>query len=150
MFITSYFSNKHYIHPVVCKRIFMVRCEQEAWNISRRSSFSRGHSKFAGLYFAVVALGAINATPNETSLLDHYCTYSPNPRTGGSSGYSTLDFADFYFGITKQVLGDIFESSSIESTQALLLMVFSPSPPLCYPILMMSSVCILSRCSSAS
>lgn len=120
MFISSYFSNKHYIHPVLCKKTFMRRCEQETWNMHRRTWPSLGQSKFAGLYFAVVALGAINATPNETSLLEHYCTYSGRGATGG---YSTLDFADFYFGVTKQALGDIFESSSIESTQALLLMV---------------------------
>ncbi|RJE18053.1 hypothetical protein PHISCL_09613 [Aspergillus sclerotialis] len=111
IFIGSYFSNKHYIHPMLCKRTFMKRCELEAWKIPRRPGFSKGQSKFGGLYFAVVALGAINASSQETSLLDHYC-----------GGYTSLDFADFYFGVAKQALGDIFESSSIESAQALLLM----------------------------
>lgn len=97
---------------MLCKRTFMKRCEIEAWKIPRRSGFSRGQSKFGGLYFAVVALGAINASSQETPLLDHYC-----------GGYTSLEFADFYFGIAKQALGDIFESSSIESAQALLLMV---------------------------
>lgn len=124
MFISSYFSNKHYIHPMLCKKGFMVRCEHEAWDFSWRPLFCRGHSKFAGLYFAVVAVGAINASPNETSLLDHYCTYTPDPRKpSGTGGYSPLDFADYYFGLAKQALGDVFESSSIESAQALLLMV---------------------------
>ena len=90
----------------------MTRCEHEAWKIPRRPGFSKGQSKFGGLYFAVVALGAINASSQETSLLDHYC-----------GGCTSLDFADFYFGVAKQAIGDIFESSSIETAQALLLMV---------------------------
>lgn len=124
IFISSYFSNKHYIHPILCKRTFTARCEHEAWTMPRRPGFSRGQSKFGGLYFAVIAVGAINASPHETSLLDHYCTYSPETRRPGAiCGYSALDFADYYFGVTKQALGDIFESSSIETAQALLLMV---------------------------
>ncbi|KAL4897647.1 fungal-specific transcription factor domain-containing protein [Aspergillus ambiguus] len=123
MFISSYFSNKHYIHPMLCKPSFMQRCEKEAFVFSRRPAFYRGSSKFSGLYFAVVALGAINASPNETSLLDHYCTLSSEPtKRGLAAKPSALDFADFYFGIAKQALGDLFESSSLESAQALLLL----------------------------
>lgn len=125
IFISSYFSNKHYIHPMLCKYTFMRRCEHEAFNLPQRPAFFRGSLNFAGLYFAVVALGAINASPNETSLLDHYCTYSPDPRKAGTAGgCSSLDFANFYFGIAKQALGDVFESCSLESAQALMLLVF--------------------------
>ncbi|OGM43617.1 hypothetical protein ABOM_008561 [Aspergillus bombycis] len=123
IFIGSYFSNKHYIHPMLCKNAFMRRCEQGAFIASKRRTFSRQPSKFKGLYFAVVALGAINASPNETSLLDHYSTCSADGRKYSFAGKpSALDFADFYFGITKQALGDIFESCSLESAQALLLL----------------------------
>ncbi|KAL5360042.1 fungal-specific transcription factor domain-containing protein [Aspergillus floccosus] len=123
MFISSYFSNKHYIHPMLSKSSFMQRCEQEAFVFSKRPAFYRGSSKLSGLYFAVVALGAINASPNETALLDHYCSLSSDPRKRGLAGKpSALDFADFYFGIAKQALGDLFESSSLESAQALLLL----------------------------
>ncbi|KAE8321065.1 fungal-specific transcription factor domain-containing protein [Aspergillus sergii] len=123
IFIGSYFSNKHYIHPMLCKHAFMQRCEQEAFVPSKRRAFYRRSSKFKGLYFAVVALGAINASPNETSLLDHYANCSADGRKSNFVGrLSALDFAEFYFGITKQALGDIFESCSLESAQALLLL----------------------------
>ncbi|RAH83716.1 hypothetical protein BO86DRAFT_358136 [Aspergillus japonicus CBS 114.51] len=123
MFIGSYFCNKHYIHPMLCKGAFMQRCEQEAFVISRRTSLYRGSSKFAGLYFAAVALGAINASPHETALLDHYCNYNPIPRRAGTTSRpSVLDFADFYFGRAKRALGDPFESCSLEGVQALLLL----------------------------
>ncbi|PYH40284.1 uncharacterized protein BP01DRAFT_224671 [Aspergillus saccharolyticus JOP 1030-1] len=123
MFIASYFCNKHYIHPMLCKGAFMQRCEKESFLASRRASLHRGSSKFAGLYFAVVALGAINASPHETALLDHYCDYNPEPRRVGSmSRPSALDFADFYFGRAKRALGDLFESCSLEGVQALLLL----------------------------
>ncbi|PWY92713.1 hypothetical protein BO70DRAFT_328052 [Aspergillus heteromorphus CBS 117.55] len=123
MFISSYFSNKHYIHPMLCKNSFMQRCEHEAFGFSRRPGFYRGVSKFSGLYFAVVALGAINASPHETALLDHYCNYLPRPvKSGARDRPSSLDFADYYFGKAKQALGDLFESCSLESAQALLLL----------------------------
>ncbi|KAB8245778.1 fungal-specific transcription factor domain-containing protein [Aspergillus flavus] len=123
IFIGSYFSNKHYIHPLLSKNAFMQRCEQEAFVTSKRRAFYRRSSKFKGLYFAVVALGAINASPDETSLLDHYANCSADGRKSNFGGkLSALDFADFYFGITKQALGDIFESCSLESAQALLLL----------------------------
>ena len=114
---------------MLCKTTFMRRCEHEAFNLSRRPAFARGSSQFAGLYFAVVALGAINASPNETSLLEHYCTYSPDPgKVGTAGGYSSLEFANFYFRVAKQALGDVFESCSLESAQSLiLLVVFHPS-----------------------
>lgn len=103
----------------------MRRCEQEAWSISKRAALFRGAVKFAGLYFAVVALGAINASPNETSLLDHLCHQSNDPdkalRPGTS--FSALDFAKFYFDVAKQALGDLFESSCLETAQALFPMV---------------------------
>jgi hypothetical protein len=35
----------------------MRRCEREAWPISERTTLFGGTIKFAGLYFAVVALG---------------------------------------------------------------------------------------------
>lgn len=109
---------------MLCKSSFLRRCEREAFNLSRRPAFARGSSKFAGLYFAVVALGSINASPDETSLLDHYCTYSADPRKPGvAGGCSALDFANFYFGAAKRALGDVFESCSLESAQALMLLV---------------------------
>ncbi|KAE8382775.1 fungal-specific transcription factor domain-containing protein [Aspergillus bertholletiae] len=123
IFIGSYFSNKHYIHPLLCKDAFMRKSEREAFVVSKRRAFYRHSSKFKGLYFAVVALGAINASPSETSLLDHYSNYMVDGRKHSFAGkLSALDFADFYFGITKQALGDIFESCSLESAQALLLL----------------------------
>ncbi|KAF9892859.1 hypothetical protein FE257_000448 [Aspergillus nanangensis] len=116
IFIGSYFSNKHYIHPMLCKSSFMQRCEQEAFVPSKRKNFYRGSSKFSGVYFAVVATGAINASPNETALLDHYCSLSSDlEKKGFTTKPSALDFADFYFAVAKQALGDLFESSSLET-----------------------------------
>ncbi|KAJ5917844.1 transcriptional regulator family: Fungal Specific TF [Penicillium verhagenii] len=137
IFIGSYFTNKHYIHPILSKGAFMRRCEREAWSISRRAGLFRSTTKFAGLYFAVVALGAINASPNETALLDHFYQQSADPeRAVPVTYYSALDFAKFYFGIAKIALGDLFESSCLETAQALfLLSVFrqnSLQPHSCY------------------
>ena len=127
IFIGSYFTNKHYIHPMLCKSTFMRRCERDAWPLSKRPSLFRGTTKFAGLYFAVIALGAINASPNETALLDHFYQQSTDPEKPPSDvRFSALDFARFYFGVSKQALGDLFESSCLETAQALLLLVCAP------------------------
>ncbi|KAJ5692637.1 transcriptional regulator family: Fungal Specific TF [Penicillium macrosclerotiorum] len=138
IFIGSFFTNKHYVHPVLTKSIFMRRCEREAWPLSRRNSLFRDPPKFARLYFAVVALGAINASPNETSLLDHFCQQLVDPQKAPPSctTFSALDFAKFYFSLSKQALGDLFESSCLETAQTLLLLsVFrqnSLQPHSCY------------------
>ncbi|KAF3390529.1 hypothetical protein F1880_009314 [Penicillium rolfsii] len=138
VFIGSYFTNKHYIHPILSKASFMRRCEREAWPISKRPALFQGTMKFSGLYFAVVALGAINASPNETALLDHFYHQSEDPDKALPPGtrFSALDFAKFYFDIAKQTLGDLFESSCLETAQALFLMsVFrqnSLQPHSCY------------------
>ncbi|KAJ5720363.1 transcriptional regulator family: Fungal Specific TF [Penicillium malachiteum] len=137
IFIASYFTNKHYIHPVLSKDAFMRRCERDAWPVPRRSALFQGTTKFSGLYFAVIALGAINASPNETALLDHFYQHSTDPEKAPSSiRFSALDFAKFYFGVSRQALGDLFESSSLETAQALLLLsVFrqnSLQPHSCY------------------
>lgn len=124
IFIGSYFTNKHYIHPVLSKNKFMHRCEREAWPVSKRANLFRRSSRFSGLYFAVVALGAINASPNETSLLDHYCQQFANPEKSlERKDFSALGFAKFYFSLAKHSLGDLFESSCLETAQTLLLMV---------------------------
>lgn len=124
IFIGSYFTNKHYIHPMLFKGAFMRRCERDAWPLSKRPSLFRGTTKFAGLYFAAIALGAINASPNETALLDHFYQQSADPEKAPSDvRFSALDFAKFYFGVSKQALGDLFESSCLETAQALLLLV---------------------------
>jgi hypothetical protein len=126
IFIGSYFANKHYIHPLLCKNEFMQRCENEAWPLSKRPSLFRGSTKFAGLYFAVVALGAINASPNETSLLDRFCQQYADARHSDSqpgSKFTALDFAKFFFSLARQTLGDLFESSCLETAQALVLLV---------------------------
>lgn len=126
-FIGSYFANKHYIHPLLSKSSFMRRCGNEAWPIPNRQGLFRGVTKFAGLYFAVVALGAINASPNETSLLEHFCQQfvDPNQTQRALRGhrFTALDFAKFFFGLAKRTLGDLFESSCLESAQTLLLLV---------------------------
>ncbi|KAJ5510662.1 transcriptional regulator family: Fungal Specific TF [Penicillium expansum] len=107
-FIGSYFANKHYIHPLLSKSSFMRRCGNEAWPIPNRQGLFRGVTKFSGLYFAVVALGAINASPNETSLLEHFCQQFVDPnqtkRALRAHRFTALDFAKFFFGLAKRTL----------------------------------------------
>lgn len=126
IFISSYFSNKHYIHPMLNKHDFMQRCEHEAFVLSHRPRFAQGMSRFAGLYFTVVAVGAMSASPNETSLLEHYSTTADSASGETNTAQaSALDFANHYYKIAKQALGDLFEGGCLESAQALSLLVRS-------------------------
>ncbi|KAJ6114525.1 transcriptional regulator family: Fungal Specific TF [Penicillium sp. IBT 16267x] len=119
IFIGSYFTNKHYIHPILSKGGFMRRCEREAWPISRRAGLFRNTTKFAGLYLPWL----------------HWQSADPE-RSAPATHFSALDFAKYYFGIAKMALGDLFESSCLERAQALLLLsVFrqnSLQPHSCY------------------
>lgn len=104
----------------------MQRCENDAWPTSKRAGLFRGTTKLSGLYFAVIALGAINASSNETSLLEHFCQQSVDRNQTNpwrSILYTALDFAKFFFGLAKGTLGNLFESSCLESAQTLLLLV---------------------------
>lgn len=106
------------------KEAFMRRCENEARPAFRREALFRGPSKFGGLYFAVIALGAVNASPNEISLLDPFCQQSAQTLKSSTSGKITaMDFADFYFDASRKAMGDLFASSCLETAQALLLLV---------------------------
>ena len=114
----------HYIHPMLNKNNFLQRCERKAFNLSRRSHFTQGMSRFSSLYFTVVAVGAINASPNETSLLEHYSTTADSDSGETSTAPpSALDFADHYFKMAKHALGDLFEGGCLETVQALSLLV---------------------------
>ncbi|RFU31965.1 hypothetical protein B7463_g4343, partial [Scytalidium lignicola] len=91
IFIDVYSSNKHCIHPFLDEAVFRARCAKEIQdrNIHERSKQVRkSQSTFQGLYYAVVALGAINAGTDAISRLTSYYKNSRH-----HSAYILMKFA---------------------------------------------------------
>lgn len=131
--IRLYFANLHCVHPVLDHMGFLARCEREVWlNKAPHiptlvSNQDLQKTRFLALFNVVLANGAITA--GETSLLTWDRTINFLERQSGGhafrnrSPYTPIRVARLYFEKAKEFLGDIFETSSIETTQALFLMV---------------------------
>ncbi|KAH8806197.1 fungal-specific transcription factor domain-containing protein [Xylogone sp. PMI_703] len=126
IFVDVYFTNKHYIHPFLNEDAFRSRCAKEIWKKSMHEQSrqaQRSRSTLLPLYYAVVALGAINAGTDATSsLMSYYRNICQNHDCIAVPAKSTLEWSNLYFNLAKQSLGDIFETSTLETCQALFLM----------------------------
>lgn len=129
--ISLFFSNLHYIHPILQKNSFLAQCEKLVWSKSHRerekNSCPPHRRRFLALYNAVCALGAITA--DEEAIIGTVAIGTPRglnmTTTNGNpkKTYPPLKLARVFFEQAKVNLGDVFEICSLESTQALFLMV---------------------------
>ncbi|KAF2180295.1 hypothetical protein K469DRAFT_640128 [Zopfia rhizophila CBS 207.26] len=131
----AYFNNVHYIHPMLQEKEFEERCLKTVWSTKPSERLRDHHSQFMALYYAVVALGAINSGPDEAWILKR--NSKPLPVVGASRRQGTaLDWASHYFDLAKHAMGDMMEVSTLESCQALFMMtVFCQNalkPHACY------------------
>lgn len=134
--VRLYFDNLHCIHPILDHASFLTRCDKEMWlrNKGQRGSTPTSNQgqqrrqKFLALFNIVLAIGA--TTAGDTSLLTWDHTTKFLERTGSDHVFSSpppsyppIRVARLYFERARTLLGDVFESSSLETTQALFLMV---------------------------
>jgi hypothetical protein len=102
-FLEGFFDNIYYIHPVIDKEHFLIRCE-DLW---------AGHPEkqsrpFLALYFGVLSVGALGRIWDEETI----------------SGLGRLEWSRKLFRIAQKcLLGSGIMSSSIEAVQALIMMV---------------------------
>ncbi|KAJ3533533.1 hypothetical protein NM208_g7941 [Fusarium decemcellulare] len=127
--VRLYFENLHCVHPILDHPSFLRRCENDVWKLraARDTPRSQNQTKrlFPALFNIVLALGAITA--GGTSMLTSHLTVDFLERvksqvTASSPSYVPIRVAQFYFDRAKLLLGDVFESTSIESAQTLFLM----------------------------
>ncbi|KAF4986401.1 hypothetical protein FDECE_15974 [Fusarium decemcellulare] len=127
--VRLYFENLHCVHPILDHTSFLRRCENDVWQLraARDTPRSQNQTKrlFPALFNIVLALGAITA--GGTSMLTSHLTVDFLERaksqvTANSPSYVPIRVAQFYFDRAKLLLGDVFESTSIESAQTLFLM----------------------------
>lgn len=131
-----YFENLHLVYPVLDEREFISRVKSEVWSVASEphppNSYKR--NAFLALYNAVLALGAITAGETFRLNRDH-AGNGPSNQTSEETthhqdiGLPSLKVAKAFFERTKLYLGDVFEVNSMESTQALLLLVSGFLPP---------------------
>ncbi|KAF2399286.1 hypothetical protein EJ06DRAFT_557746 [Trichodelitschia bisporula] len=112
-----FFLNLHLIHPVLDQAAFLARAEKEVWiEEGEAREASPAGRVFLGLFYAVLALGAITAGEDAMFVRAHA---APD---GGEGVYPPLRIAKYFFEKAKMFVGDVFEASSLESTQTLFLM----------------------------
>ena len=146
--IVRYFQNLHVIYYFLDRQSFMKRCEQEIW-VDAASALptdagSRG-SKFPALYNAVVAVGALTSgddifDQNSTERQLFWNTLAGRSNTDElrvvKSSNLPRELAKVYFAKAKALLGDCFETCSLESQQTLLLLSifcqYALKPHCCY------------------
>lgn len=136
IYIRVFFTTLHLMHPILNEDVFIERCKREIWDTD--GAERRGTSRsFQAVYYVVLALGAI------VFYNDAFGSFGPvTAMPGGTRNPELLDtrshleIAKNFFEAAKANLGDIFEVSSLESTQALfLLSVFCQNalkPHSCY------------------
>ncbi len=131
--IQLYFANLHLIYYFLDKVSFIARCEDEMWSSMQQTIKSnRRNSRFPALYNAVVAVGAITAgddtvVAQSRDKVHDYMKGHSNKLSHVSEQkkptYAPLELAQVYFSKAKSLLSDLFEASTIDGMQTLLLMV---------------------------
>ena len=134
--ITLFFNNLHLVHPIFERHKFLERCKNEVWAGSDEEYDARPCG-FRAVYYAVLALGAIVGSEDDFAFELRETSLEAAPdNVRFVSGQSPLSLAKHFFELSKANLGDIFDVSSSDTTQALfLLSVFCQNalkPHSCY------------------
>ncbi|KAL3440564.1 hypothetical protein BJX65DRAFT_26930 [Aspergillus insuetus] len=127
----TYFRTVHVIYPLLSKAAFLDRAREIVWDCKARPArdrLVRSLKHFTSLYFTVLALGALLSDDFEPFVLE--CRISPHlfckPNSGNQPKMAPKilpwALADTLFQAGQENLSDMFDSSSLENTQALFLM----------------------------
>ena len=125
-YVRIFMSNLHHIHPMLDPVAFAARCEQVIWGVHTPLERSKDLRHFFALYNIVVAVGALTADSSITQNFEKdikLCMTQPTQPQNASVPLSNQALSKQYFRKSRALLGDMFEVCSLESAQALLLMV---------------------------
>ena len=130
-----YFENLHCVHPILDRTSFLRRSEIEVWQNQGQDKSTptpnqaqRQKQRFLALFHIVLAIGAITAGDTSSLTWDRITkfleqVYNSHAFGNNPPSYAPIRVARLYFERARAFLGDVFESSSIENTQTLFLMV---------------------------
>ena len=146
--IARHFNNLHIIYSVPDKASFLARCNREKWSKSKATSPANNgqqNFKFAALYNAVVAVGALISGEDilDQSSLDAQSFWEAFRRHCNADlsldvkkSHLPRELAKVYFTRAKFFLGDFFEGGSLETQQTLFLLSvfcqYALKPHSCY------------------
>ncbi|KXJ91055.1 hypothetical protein Micbo1qcDRAFT_195860 [Microdochium bolleyi] len=122
--VRLYFQSIHCIHPFLDQASFIQRCHREVWEV-QASGALRGRHGFLALFYMVLALGAITAGDASSLVWSENVEFlnRADPRGAGkASSYVPIRIARLYFDKAQSYLGNVFEISSMDLTEALFLM----------------------------
>ena len=127
--IRLYFVNLHNVHPILDEAKFLERCEAEVWG-NRAMDETQCHHAFLALFYALAAVGAIQAGEDAAFMRDTASTRQAERYAGGNAdgkapAYPPLMLAKLFFERAKANLPDVFESCSLDTVQTLFFMVCS-------------------------
>jgi hypothetical protein len=126
--VRAYLHNLHYLHPMLDATEFVARCEAEVWLYDNNANKSAQRRHFMALFNIVLAVGALVAgreVAEEFSQEILIIERSKHRPTNCPQQVSLRTLSRSYFLEARASLGDVFEVCSLESTQTLLLMVYS-------------------------
>lgn len=126
-YVRSFLHNMHYIHPMLDAATFTSLCEKEVWAVHTQAQKTKDKQHFFALYNIVVAVGALVAGSSVSQDLDGELKIWGEYWQKGQSLpqlMSSQTLSKTYFRKSRALLGDVFEVCSLESAQALLLMVY--------------------------
>lgn len=127
-FVRSFLHNLHYLHPMLDSVVFTARCQELVWGSEPPDEKSKNRRHFFALYNIVVAVGALVAGSDTVDELSQGLTiYEQNWHSAQIASREVLfqTLSRQYFRKSRALLGDVFEVCSLDSAQALLLMVSS-------------------------
>jgi hypothetical protein len=124
-YVNLYFHNLHNILPFLDPYIFKARCEREIWATSALKRLRRNQMHFLALYNAVLAVGALTAPTDalESSRTELGAPWEEGHPHGQKVAPSSIRLSKLYFQRARRLLGDVFETCSLEGSQTLLLLV---------------------------
>jgi hypothetical protein len=129
-YVNFYFQNLHYAQPFLSCEAFKSRCEREIWACSSTRRLRPNQLHFLALYNSVLAVGALTAgTDALQSFREELDSQrGEQQRDVARKAPSSIRLSKLYFQRARRLLGDVFEVSSLESSQTLLMMVFKYFP----------------------
>ncbi|EUC41784.1 hypothetical protein COCMIDRAFT_60969, partial [Bipolaris oryzae ATCC 44560] len=136
MYISIFFQNLHYVHPLLDPVQFEERCGREMWARHTTTGITKSYKHFSALYNIIVAVGALIAGRSVLKDLGQDMQTYIAGLAEPEGQISSQSISRMYFRQSKNQLGDAYAVCSLESAQTLLLMSLycqnSHMPHQCY------------------
>ena len=133
--VRQFFSNLHTVYPFFDRAVFDAQCEA---SLSHEEGLVQGSSTaFLALYCAVLALGAVTASPDSSPdfrqeniaqcIRAGSTAFDANSQAATKGAHKPLHLGWWYFRLARRLVGDVFSRVTLETVQTLFLMASGPA-----------------------